>query len=262
MQIACAQLDILWEDKPANYAKVERLLDDAALPASALVVLPEMFSTGFSMNVATIAEAPHAETERFLAACARRRNVNLLAGVVTRGPHGMGRNEAVVYDAAGTNVVRYQKLHPFTGGGETRHYAPGDRTVAFDWNGFRVAPFICYDLRFPEVFRAAARSGANLLAVLANWPASRETHWVTLLRARAIENQAYVAAVNRCGNDPSLAYSGRSLIIDPRGEILADAGAAEGVIRADIDPETVAAYRREFPALADARSEFFPDGIK
>jgi len=121
-----------------------------------------------------------------------------------------------------------------------------------------VAPFVCYDLRFPEVFRIAAARGAQLLAVIANWPSAREAHWLTLLRARAIENQAYVAGVNRCGEDPRLRYTGRSVIIDPRGEVLADAGSDEAVITADIDLADLEEYRRSFPALADMRRELLP----
>jgi omega-amidase len=118
-----------------------------------------------------------------------------------------------------------------------------------------VAPFICYDLRFPEAFRVATRRGAQVLAVIANWPAAREGHWMTLLRARAIENQTFVIGVNRCGTDPNHTYSGRSQIIDPRGEILADAGSTEGLIHGRLDLQLLTAYRNEFPALRDMRDD-------
>src|SRR5690606_28262256 len=106
--------------------------------------------------------------------------------------------------------------------------------ICFSWQGFTVAPFICYDLRFPEIFRHAVQRGANLIPVIACFPQARELHWMALLRARAIENQLYIAGVNRCGSDPKLAYSGRSMIIDPKGEILADAGNGESVIGAEV----------------------------
>jgi predicted amidohydrolase len=122
----------------------------------------------------------------------------------------------------------------------------------------RVCPFICYDLRFPELFRQGARHGAELFVVIANWPSMREDHWVTLLRARAIENQAYVAAANRCGKDPWLPYPGRSLIVDPHGAVLIDAGPAETAISADIDPANVRSWRNEFPILRDMREVFVP----
>jgi predicted amidohydrolase len=117
-----------------------------------------------------------------------------------------------------------------------------------------VAPFICYDLRFPEHFRTAARHGAQLITVIASWPIARIQHWVTLLQARAIENQAYVAGTNRCGTDPKFTYTGRSLIVSPKGEILADAGNAETVISADLSLDDLLAYRKDLPFLADMRA--------
>ena len=115
----------------------------------------------------------------------------------------------------------------------------------------KVVPFICYDLRFPEIFRTAVRQGAEMFVVIANWPNRREMHWVRLLEARAIENLAYVVGVNRTGKDPKLVYSGRTMIIDPHGTILVEAGDLEGVIAADIDPAAVRNWRRDFPALRD-----------
>ena len=120
-----------------------------------------------------------------------------------------------------------------------------------------MAPLVCYDLRFPEVFRHAVAMGANLLAVIACWPQPRESHWVALLKARAIENQAYVVGVNRTGKDPGHAYSGLSMIVDPQGEVLADAGGAEGTISAELSRESLENWRRDFPALADIRPEAY-----
>lgn len=255
-QAAGFQLDILWENKTANRATVRRMLDDARLPPGALVALPEMFSTGFSMNVAAIAEDPGGATEAFLAGEAAERGLYLLGGVVTRDPDGRGRNEAVVRGPDGREIARYAKMHPFTYAGEAEHYGPGNAPALFAWGEWTVAPFICYDLRFPEVFRDATIRGAQLFVVIANWPDARESHWTTLLRARAVENQCCVLAVNRCGRDPNLAYSGRSLLLDARGEILADAGNGPGVIAADLDLAALLDYRRAFPVLADIRPEY------
>jgi predicted amidohydrolase len=139
-------------------------------------------------------------------------------------------------------------------GGESANYQAGREVAVFPWQGFTVAPFICYDLRFPEHFRAATRRGAQLITVIANWPVKRIGHWVTLLQARAIENQAYVAGVNRCGADPTLTYNGRSLIVSPKGDILADAGHGESVISAEVNLQELLDYRRELPFLADMRT--------
>jgi predicted amidohydrolase len=256
MQVACCQLDIVWENKPANHAKVRILLDRAAPPRGSLVALPEMFATGFSMDVKTITDTSSRETYEFLSRTAANYGVFLAAGIVQNAGESRGRNECVVFSPSGDSVAQYCKIHPFSYAGETNHYVSGEQITFFDWHEFTVSPFICYDLRFPEIFRAAVVQGAQLFVVIANWPASRVRHWITLLKARAIENQAYVMGVNRCGNDPKLSYSGHSMIIDPRGEVLADAGEDEGVISAEIDAEALAQYRREFPFLNDIHHEY------
>jgi len=253
MNIACLQLDIVWENKDANYAKVHSLLRPANVPRGSLVLLPEMFATGFSMNVAAIAEGQGDATEQFLARTARDFGVYLLAGVASRGAHGRGRNECVVFAPEGRLIARYCKMQPFTLGGETASYEAGDAATTFSCDEISVAPFICYDLRFPEVARSVASRRPHLMTFIASWPNTRLHHWPRLLQARAIENQCYVAGVNRTGNDPRYQYSGRTMIIDPHGEILADAGSAEGVIQASVDAVWLAEYRRSFPALEDMR---------
>jgi predicted amidohydrolase len=251
MRVAGLQLDIAWEDKPANLAKARRLAEAAELPARSLLVLPEMFSSGFSMNVDRVAEA--GEVSAALGAIAKDLGLFVLGGVVTKAADGRGRNQAAAFGPDGLELARYTKLHPFSFAGETDHYAPGTEVLRFDWDGVAVCPFVCYDLRFPEIFREGVRMGAQLYAVIANWPQPREEHWTTLLRARAIENQAYVVGVNRCGRDPKLTYSGRSLVVDPKGVVLADAGNAEGVFGAELDLAGLLEYRKQFPALGDMK---------
>jgi omega-amidase len=253
MKIYCVQCDIAWENKPANHAKVKSLLAAASPQPGALALLPEMFSTGFSMNIPAIQEGEAKETERFLAATAREFGIFLLGGVVGAAPGGRGRNQALIFSPEGKEIARYTKLQPFSLGGESQHFEAGTETILFPWEGFKVSPFICYDLRFPEHFRKATRAGAQLITVIASWPVTRIGHWIALLQARAIENQAYVAGVNRCGAGPDLNYNGRSLIIAPSGEILADAGESEKVISADLNLETLLAYRKNLPFLADMR---------
>lgn len=259
MNVVCCQLDIAWEDKAANHAKVESLVARVRPPENSLVVLPEMFATGFSMNVGAITDTASRETEEFLSQTAARHKTFVLGGVVHRDREGRGRNECVVYSPDGLEVARYCKLHPFTLGGEAEHYAAGGEVQTFCAGGFTVAPFICYDLRFPEIFRVAVRRGANLFTVIANWPTPRVDHWTTLLKARAIENQAYVVGVNRCGDDPYLPYPGRSIIFDPRGRVVAEADHREGTISADLDAQALIDYRREFPFLTDMRQDHFAE---
>ena len=239
MNVAVLQLDIAWENKTANYAKVRALLTAAHLQPDTLVVLPEMAATGFTMNLA-LAE----DSGATLAAIAGEYRVSLLAGIIRNR-----RNEAVLFSSNGLEVARYAKRHPFRPGGET--VEAGTLPVIVPWGDFHLAPAICYDLRFPEVFRDCVKRCANLFAILASWPAARIDHWLALLKARAIENQAYVIGANRCGRDPSNDYSGRSQIISPRGEVLSEAGATEVVIQAKLDLPSLVDYRQTFPALAD-----------
>ncbi len=259
LRVLACQLDIVWENPETNCQAVAALLAAAAPPKGSLVVLPEMFSTGFSMNLAATAEGPERATERFMAATAARLGVCLVGGVVRRDPPAvLGLNQAVAFGPDRGELARYSKIHPFSFAGEDRYFARGSDIVTFGWGGFALAPFVCYDLRFPEVFRIATRAGANLLVVIANWPAAREAHWLTLLAARAIENQAYVIGVNRCGRDPNAAYAGRSRVLDPSGRVIAEAGEEVAVLGADLDLEALLAYRRGFPVLADLDPRFVP----
>jgi len=253
MHVVAVQNNIQWESKDANYARVRRLLAQRQGPGADLIVLPEMFATGFSMNAVAIAESADGPTRRFLGELAREQNAHVLGGLVTEGEGGKGRNEALVIDPSGSELARYSKRHPFSFSGEHNCYEAGDGLPIAEIGAWRLCPLVCYDLRFPEDFREAVTRGANLFAVIANWPAAREAHWRALLVARAIENQAYVIGVNRCGADPKLTYSGCSLIVNPQGEIVADAGQEEGIIEATLDLSALTEYRTRFPALADMR---------
>jgi len=253
MQVVGCQLDIAWEDRDANHACLRDMLAVSPPRAGGVVVLPEMFASGFSMDVAKISENNGSPTQRFLSELAKEHQVYIVGGVVTQAPDGRGQNQAVVLAPDGSEIARYHKIHPFSFGGETKCYSAGREIITFDVGPFTIAPFVCYDLRFPEIFRQAVRRGASVFLVIANWPAARVHHWTTLLQARAIENQAYVVGVNRCGRDPNLEYPGRSLIIDPKGQIVADAGSSPGTISAMLNAAELQDYRGQFPALADMR---------
>jgi len=249
------QLDSVWENKPANFERVRALLAKEQIPSDSLMVLPEMFATGFSLNLAATIDHDPSSTEAFLQELAVRHRSTVVGGVVREGAPGKGRNEAVVFGPTGDLLARYRKLYPFTLGGETAKHEKGDTVVVFEWGGLVAAPLICYDLRFPEVFRRATRRGAELLIVIALWPSRRVEHWITLLKARAIENQAWVIGVNRCGSEPELIYPGRSMVVNPHGEIVADAGDVEGIVSAGVDPEALHQWRNDFPVLKDIRAD-------
>jgi predicted amidohydrolase len=258
MHVIAIQFDIAWEDRAANHAKVAAMLERQPPPRGAMLVLPEMFASGFSMDVAKTAQDESRPDERFVASLCDRYGVWGVAGVVSRGVAGMGRNEAVVFSPEAQLVTRYCKMHPFSLAGENRCCEAGRELVTFDCAGFTVAPFICYDLRFPELFRVATRRGANVFLVIANWPDARAEQRLVLLRARAIENQAYVVGVNRVGDDPGNHYTGQSCVIDPRGDVLAQADDREQLLAADLDLAALHDYRTSFPWLRDMRDDLLP----
>ncbi|RME71996.1 MAG: carbon-nitrogen family hydrolase [Verrucomicrobia bacterium] len=256
MRVLAVQYDIAWESRDANIAAVEAMVTAAAPPAGSLIILPEMGYTGFSMQPARVADSEARETENALCALARRHASWVLGGLVQRAEDGRGRNNALLAGPDGTALATYTKIHPFSHTGEHRRYVAGEEVVVAPAGPFQLAPFICYDLRFPEIFRTAVRRGADLMVVIANWPEARFAHWEVLLRARAIENQAWVIGVNRCGADPRFTYPGVSLIIAPDGATVARAGDGAEVLAADIAIEPLRQWREAFPVLRDLRERW------
>ncbi|MHC4082572.1 MAG: nitrilase-related carbon-nitrogen hydrolase [Planctomycetota bacterium] len=252
MRVAAIQLDIAWEDKPANHATVERMLGEAGVEAGTYVLLPELGDTGFSFDLDAIVDE---STLSWATGLARRLGIWLQPGFARRGPDGLGRNCAAIIDPAGEVLGVYAKVHPFTFSREAEHYAGGDTVVVRACGGAAVCPLICYDLRFPELWRFAAVAGAEVFTIGASWPDVRHAHWRALLIARAIENQAYVVGVNRAGRDPAHGYAGGSMIVAPNGSIIAEAGREPTVLVADVDLESLRRWRTEFPALRDVRPE-------
>ncbi|MEZ0389787.1 MAG: nitrilase-related carbon-nitrogen hydrolase [Verrucomicrobium sp.] len=251
MFVQLLQTQPAWEDRAASHTAVRKMLADQPPAPDTLVVLPEMFSTGFSMNTAVTAQSADHEDERFLAEMAVAYRATVLGGVLTPWAKGEFRNESVTFSPEGHLLARYAKRQLFSPGGETDCHRPGSEVVTFPWQGFTVCPTVCYDLRFPEIYRDGVKKGASLFVVIASWPVKRYHHWLTLLQARAIENLAYVVGVNRCGSDPHLHYNGRSVVISPHGHIIADAGEGEGSVTARLDLEDLLQWRKSFPALDD-----------
>lgn len=253
MKCFALQWSLAWKTSGTNYAKVSELLDRAAPEPGSMVVLPEMFASGFCFDLEAVAEPEDGPTRRFLQAQAARHRIFLIGGFGGRAPDGRGTNLAAVVNPDGEVQMVYQKIHPFSLVGEHEKFAAGEALGIFAAGGLRGAVFICYDLRFPEVFRAAGEAGAELFVVPANWPSARHAHWRSLLIARAIENQAYVLGVNRCGEDPKVPYAGGSILIDPAGEILAEAGSGEEILAGEIDLGRVRECREKFPVRQDIK---------
>ena len=252
MRFAAVQHDIVWEDREANFARLAPLIAGAAGAGAEFVLLTETFSTGFSMTPG-IGEPEGGPSSQFLLAQAAEHGVWVAGSCPEIARDGeLPYNSLVLAGPDGT-VHRYRKLHPFTHGGEHERFRAGEKPVTVEVGGLRVTPFVCYDLRFADVFWSAALD-TDVYLVTANWPAARRLHWQTLLQARAIENQAYVVGCNRVGTaGDGTEHTGDSRIVSPMGELLATAAGVETVLVADVDPAEVAATRERLQFLADRR---------
>jgi predicted amidohydrolase len=254
VKVAAVQHDIVWEDAKATTTALATPVAQAAAAGARLVVLSEMFATGFSMAPERIAEPEDGFIETWLREQASAQGCWVLGSIAqTHAEHDKPANVAVLAGPAG-QLHRYAKIHPFSYGGEHEHYRAGDRTLTVDVEGVRVSVFVCYDLRFPDTFHALAHQ-TDLYVVPANWPAVRQEPWRALLRARAIENLAYVVGVNRVGTAPGVrrdqVYGGASVVVDPVGTRLAEAREVETTLLVEVDPAVVAATRERFGFLAD-----------
>jgi predicted amidohydrolase len=256
LRVALVQQDTVWQDPAANLARAAGFVAQAAKAGARVVVFPELFTLGFTMAPEPFAERIPGPTNEAMAVLSRRFDLYIVGSVVeTHAPHP--RNAAFVTAPDGSLVAAYRKIHPFSYGEEHRHYSGGEDCPVFAVDGIPCGLQICYDLRFPEPFRALATGGAEVVFVPANWPARRISAWSTLLAARAIENQMAVCGVNRVGRDPHLDYPGRSAIHDCFGEAIVLGDAAEGLVVGDIDLEKLRAWRKRFPALRDRRPEVY-----
>lgn len=257
MRVELFQREIVWEDQARNFAEIERALEEAPPESGSLLVLAEMFAVGFTLDVEGCGEADDGPTAEFLKTIARRYEVAVTGSFPLQQSTGKGLNRLLAFAPDGACLARYDKIHPFSYGKEAEHYVGGKSLTVFEYGGWRICPTICYDLRFPEMFRRATlEAGAELFLVVANWPSPRREHWNTLLRARAIENQCFLAAVNRIGEDPNTRYSGDSVILDCKGQVLLDLGDRPEKAGVDISREALSQWREKFPALADATYDF------
>lgn len=255
VKTAAVQLTLTVGDVQANVAAVKGALARLAEKGCRLAVLPEMWTTGYSYkNLNELAQQTPAIMEE-MAELSRRYGMVIVGSVPE--PHGdKVCNSAWILDQGRVAGI-YRKIHLFSMMQEDRMVHPGDSFLVADTGVGRVGVFICYDLRFPELARRLAVEGAEILAVPAEWPHPREEHWRTLLKARAIENQLYVVAANCCGIQGKLDFCGGSMIIGPKGEVLADGEGRQGEIVADLDFDAMAEWRRQIPCFADRRPEFY-----
>lgn len=247
MRITLMQMDTVWADPAANTSLIERLIGDN--PGSDLYVLPEMFSTGFITCPGTDAEPWPSPSFGKMLEWAERWNC-AIAGSIAADVNGRRLNRFCFVKPGGQYSI-YDKRHLFTYGGEHERFSAGKERVTVEWRGVRFLPLVCYDLRFPVWARN--RGDYDAIICVANWPGVRAYAWDTLLRARAIENQAFVIGVNRAGEDRTGLYRGGSALIDPLGKPLAVCrDFAQDTVSAELDMDMLTELRGSFPVLGDA----------
>lgn len=256
MRIGLGQLDMGFENK--EYAKelCEKMILSAAKEQVDFLVFPEMTLTGFTIKTEELAEDFNmSETIHFFKAQAMLYKMAICFGLPIINAE-KAENHCVILSETGELLADYAKIHPFSFGTEAKFYQGGTSLASCTIKEFIVSPFVCYDLRFPEIFQIASQT-STLLVVIANWPISRKEDWAVLLKARAIENQAFVIGVNRTGIGGGLAYFGDSMVISPRGKILAQASEESGLTTVDIFPEEALTCRKKFPVKADRKPELY-----
>ncbi len=258
MKIALGQIDMVWEEKEQSFQKAEQMIKEAAKKRADVILFPEMAFTGFSMNIEKIAEPEQdsltrQQMERF----ARQYHVAIGYGWAAQGKKAdqKAKNCFTLLYKEVKDLAQYTKIHPYSYGKEDQYYQKGKEIVTVPFLGRTIGLFICYDLRFPEVFSIAAKK-ADIMFVIAEWPASRRDHWKTLLRARAIETQSYVVGVNCTGTHDGLEYSGDSMAVDAIGNVLGCLEEKEGVLICDLDDKAWI-LRGKFQTAKDRQEDFY-----
>ena len=250
MKIGLVQYNPIWENKETNKEKITKLISD--LQGIDLFVFPEMSLTGFTMDSEKFAEGIQGNSYRFFSEVAATKNTNVIAGVIEKRKNRI-YNTTIHINPNGGLEKLYRKIHPFSYSTEDENYDAGSRPAVGKIKKWKFGFTICYDLRFPELFRKYGKKRVHFIVNIANWPDTRIEHWRTLLKARAIENQCYILGVNRVGDDPKLHYTGFSSVFDPMGKEIISVANDEQVVVAEIDKELVRNVREKFPFLEDMK---------
>jgi omega-amidase len=251
-------MDIAFGSPNKNYQNAEKLIDEAMTEKPDIIVLPELWTTGYDLTrLEQIADKDAGNTIRFLRNAAIKYQVHFVGGsVANQGEKGV-KNTLLIINKKGELVHSYSKLHLFKLMDEHLYLEAGDQEGLFELEGLTFSGVICYDIRFPEWIRTHTAKGAEALFVVAEWPAARLAHWRALLIARAIENQCFVIACNRSGSDPNNEFAGHSMIINPWGEVIAEAGANEEILSAEIELDLVKDIRKQIPIFKDRRPDLY-----
>lgn len=251
-------MDIAYGDTAKNYEIAGRLINKAGEGNPDVIVLPELWTTGYDLeNLEIKADDGAKEATEYLKNSAIKHDVHIIGGSVANKTDEGIENTLLVFDRKGEPSGKYSKLHLFQLMDEHLYLAAGKEKGLFSLDSRKFAGLICYDIRFPEWVRAHALHGVEAIFVVAEWPIQRLEHWRALLIARAIENQCYIVACNRAGSDPNNKFAGHSMVIGPWGDIVAEAGEDEEILTAEIDLEQVREARSKIPIFADRRPEFY-----
>ena len=255
LRISLSQMDIVLGEQEENFSKAGVMIAEAARRGSQLVLLPELWSTGYDLaRTAAMAVPPDQGPFAHMAELARKHQIHIFGSCLAAVDPDRKYNAASLFGPEGLELAHYNKIHLFRLMDEHRHLVAGNRPVLVETPWGKAGLAICYDLRFPELFRAYSLAGARLILIVAEWPKPRLQHWQTLLRARAIENQLYVVACNRVGISNGLDFFGHSCVIDTWGEFVVEAGETEMLITVDIDLGKVDEVRSTIPVFADRRA--------
>lgn len=260
LEIALIQMHIEAGDPKANTVRLERMLREAVAGEVKpdLIMFPEMWNTGYALDrIGELADQDGRQTKALLSAFSREHQVIIVGGSIAEKREDGVYNTSYVFDREGELVADYAKIHLFRLMDEEKHLQAGTSRGKLRIEGIDAGMMICYDIRFPELARGLALDGAKLLLVPAEWPHPRLHHWRTLLNARAIENQMYVIACNRTGTSGTTSFFGHSMVIDPWGEIVAEAGEEETILRAQIDLQLVDEVRTRIPVFEDRRPSLY-----
>ncbi|MDD5929219.1 MAG: hypothetical protein PUC37_05375 [Spirochaetales bacterium] len=253
MKIALAQTHIEWENKDLNLCNAENIIKNCSTEKVDLVLFPEMSFTGFSMNTDLTSEDSE-YTIKQISKLAIENNIYIGFGWVEDVGEKC-KNQYTIIDKSGKILSSYAKIHPFSYSGEDLKFVGGEDVSIFAIDNICFSNFICYDLRFPEIFRTVADKVHSVI-ISACWPAKRSEHWKTLLRARAIENQVYIFAINCVGDIGGLYYSGDSCVVNPNGEIVEMLSGKEGIVIYEFI-DNVLDYRKQFPVLRDRKEDLY-----
>lgn len=251
MKLTLVQYNPEWENKTANMKKLLTMLQSKTIVGNVLI-FPEMTLTGFTMNASSMAENMRRKSLNFFSDFAVDKKVHVFAGLIEQSGKNL-YNSLVHLDTNGKLKTKYQKIHPFSYSNEDKFYTAGKKLSIAKVDEWKIGLSICYDLRFPELFRFYAKQKVDLIINIANWPVTRIEHWRTLLKARAIENQCYVAGVNRVGDDKKFHYNGYSSVFDPMGKEIISVKNKETILTAEIDKDYVKEVRKKLPFLNDIK---------